>query len=395
MNRSGGTFISVQARDVDVREGQTTTVEFRSREILVSGRVTHGGAPFPGLRLTVQADRMMYMSFSGPGGPEGAAAGPQHMTAVTRDDGSYEMLVDEPGKQRIAAQTTTDNRRYPSRAVEIPDANAFTVDLDYSGILVTGLVVQAESDQPIAGAHVGASPTKSQPMPTFSSAETGADGRFQLELEPGDYRVSAAMQGYREKSVEVSVGAGSAPEVRLELSRGLGISGKVVDRRGRGVGGLMVSAAGGDPAADGDFAMTLPDGSFEVSGLGPGSYSLMARSELGSFGVALRVAAGTKDATIELRPGAHVRVHVVGPDGQPVASASGRVTRVGGVRVGGMGGMDRSDGRGLLDVAVPSGEVEIEVMKDRLRARATVSAPEGAVVPLELKLEPMTTRPGG
>jgi hypothetical protein len=390
MNRSGNTFTSAQTRDVDVREGQTTTVEFRSREILLSGRVTHGGAPFPGLRLTVQADRVMYMSFAGPEGP--GAAGPQHMTAVTREDGSYEMLVDEPGKLRIAAETTSDNRRYPTRNAEIPDADAFTLDLDYSGIAVSG-VVQGESEQPIAGASVSASPKKPQPVPTFNSAQTGADGRFQLELEPGDYRVVASMQGYSPKSVELSVSAGGAPEVRLELARGLSISGKVVDTRGRGVGGLSVSAMASDPAANNGFAMTLPDGSFDILGLAPGTYSLMARSELGSFGVALRIAAGTRDATIELRPGARVRLHVVGPDGQPVEAAFARVTRVAGMRVGGMGGMDRSDGRGLLDVAVPSGEVEIEVVKDRLSAKATVSAPEGATVPLEVKLEPMTTRP--
>jgi len=37
LNRVGGLFTSSQFKQADVREGETTPVEFRSRDILISG----------------------------------------------------------------------------------------------------------------------------------------------------------------------------------------------------------------------------------------------------------------------------------------------------------------------------------------------------------------------
>src|SRR5262249_51890028 len=62
MVRSGVSFMSAQTSDVDVREGETTQMELRSRDILVSGHLTRAGAPLPGVRITLRGNRMMMMS---------------------------------------------------------------------------------------------------------------------------------------------------------------------------------------------------------------------------------------------------------------------------------------------------------------------------------------------
>ena len=52
-------------REVEVREGETTTVDIVLREILVSGRVTRAGAPAPGLRVEANGSGQFMMG----GGP--------------------------------------------------------------------------------------------------------------------------------------------------------------------------------------------------------------------------------------------------------------------------------------------------------------------------------------
>jgi len=323
----------------------------------------------------------MVLSY-GPGAAvPGASAGPQRMTAVTREDGSYELLVDEPGKVMVAVETLDRKTRFPNRLVEIPDADSYVLDLSFSGATVVGQVVDKDTEQGIGPAFVYAALAKAVPGGGMgSSASTGADGRFQLELEPGEYKLRARAEdrSYGEGQADVSAGAGGAPEVRLALARGLAIKGKVVDIAGRGIGGITVSGRMGEgPTSSTGLGQTLPDGTFEMGGLRAEPYNLMAGSNLGTFAVRLGVRPAEATVTLTLRPGGQLRLQVQDAAGLPVEGARPIVAKVGGAPVAFMGMIGSSDGQGMAELVVPAGAVEVAVTKGQLRGTVSVGVGEG------------------
>jgi large repetitive protein len=384
MSRSGDRFSSSQMRDVDVREGETSLVEFKSREILVSGHATRSGEPVANLRLEFRGEggMMMMMSF-GPGTVDAPASGPQRMTAVTREDGSYETLVEQPGRLQVTARSADGKTSYPGRSVEVADIDSQVVDLNYSGVTVAGVVVDRDTEQPLANAQVFAAP-KDGVARMVSHAETGADGRFLLELDPGDYSLNAHADGYAGEETPLDVGESSAPDVRLALSRGLNIRGKVVDVRGRGVGGVFVFPISDSGGHGGQGGSTQPDGTFDIAGLGEGSYNLSVGSDLLGYGFRAGVQAGQMDVVLTLRPGGKVLLTVRGPDGAPVEGAWAMIARIGGARAGGYGA--RTNGLGVAEMGVPAGALELEVNKEQLKGQLSLNVAEGASVPGEVRL---------
>jgi hypothetical protein len=333
---------------------------------------------------------MMFMSFSGPGDEAPAApSAPERGTAITSEDGGYEMIVDQPGRAYVAIERLDGRGSFPGRTAEIPDADAYTLDLAFAGATLSGVVVDRETEQPVAHAHVYATPTKPDPSrPGGSGGETGEDGRFQLDVEPGDYRVSAFAESYGRLEAETSVASGVASDVRLALVRGLTLQGRVVDGRGNGVGGLSIAAmavgADGRPAGGGG-AMSLPDGTFQISGLQAMPHRLIARSDVGMFGLRDGVRPGDKDIVLILRRGGRVTIHVLGTDGQPVAGAFVNV------EAAGIGA--RTEAQGSAELTVPAGTVELRARKDRLEGRATVTVPEGGTATTEVQLAPAASTP--
>ena len=386
MIRSGSSYTSAQGTDVDVREGETTPVELRSRDILVTGHVTRADAPLPGVRITIRGERTMMMSFVGPADAPAPSAGPERMTAVTGEDGGYEMIVSQSGRAYVEIERLDGKGSYPGRTADIPDADAFTLDLTFAGATLSGVVVDRETEQPVPRARVFAAPKKPDPSrPGGSGGETGEDGRFQLDVEPGDYRVSAFAESYGRLETETSVASGGASDIRLALVRGLMLQGKVVDGRGNGVGGLSIAAmtlgADGRPAGGGG-AMTLPDGTFQISGLQSVPHRVIARSDVGMFGLREGVRPGDKDVVLTLRRGGRVTIHVLGTDGQPVAGAFAYVDAAG---IG-----TSTDAQGIAELTVPAGTVELRARKDRLEGHQSVTVAEGGTAAAEITLAPPT-----
>jgi large repetitive protein len=393
MEGSGGQLTSSKEREVELIEGQTATVEFVPRDILVTGRVTRAGTAAGNLRLRVFGDHFNAMMMVGGATPP-AASGPQRMTAVTREDGSYEMLVDEPGKGTIRVETVDGTVSYPTQRVEFPDADTFAFDIALPAAVVAGLVVDRETDQPLPKANIFAMSARPDPDSRFgtaavSNAISAADGRFRLEVEPGEYKVSARAEGFSSETITVTVAESGSSEVRLALSRGLSIRGRVVDARGQGLGGLRVGAVTGEVENPrwGGMAISMPDGAYEIQGLTAGDVTLIASSELGFFALRPGVAAGTSDVTLTLRRGGRVVVSAVGPDGQPVRGAFASVRRVSGTVAWGIGAMMETDARGNTELSVPVGSVELRVTKEGgLEGFATIAVSEGATIPVEVTL---------
>jgi hypothetical protein len=236
-------------------------------------------------------------------------------------------------------------------------------------------VVDKDSDRPLVEVDVYARPRDGT---SVASASTGPDGRFQLELEPGEYKVAARSwdEGYGGAEMEVALGASGA-DVRFALTRGLVLSGKVVDGRGRAVGGVFVTARGGEGIGRSfGFSQTLPDGSFKIGGLASEPHTVVAAiPESAAFGVRGGVTPGDKDVLLALRPGGRVRLQVRNADGTPADGAFASLVKIGGAPAGGAN--SRIDSQGMAEFPVPAGTLEIRVTKEGLEARVTVTVGEG------------------
>jgi hypothetical protein len=384
------------SRSIEVIEGETTSVDIVLRDILLSGRATRNGTPAPGLRLEAMAGGRFAGGLALPA-PPGSV---QRMVATTREDGSFEMLLDEPGRVMIGAVTPDGRTRLPMRPVEVPDVDAHTVELSWGGAPVTGIVVDKETDAPIPFASVFAAPEPRGSDGGGGGASAGADGRFQLEVEPGAYRIGARSRGdayetalvYGTAEVEVTVGASGLADVKIALPRGLAIAGRVTDVAGRPVGGISLFAYSNTAGeTTGGWGSSLGDGTFTIGGLKAGSFVITAGSDTGQFGLLPSVATGTKNASIVLRPGGTIDVSVVGPDGEPVAGAWPTVTSVDGTPVRSMGRALRStDAQGATSMAVPSGELTVFVRMSGASGSAQVT-----LAPGERAAARVALRPGG
>jgi hypothetical protein len=325
--------------------------------------------------------------------PAASTTGPQRMTAVTRDDGGFEMLLDEPGSVVIVASSADGRLRLPQRIIEVPDADAHSVEISYSGVSVTGLVVDKDTEAPLPYAGVYAAPRDPRASGNVGGT-AGPDGRFQLEVEPGDYRVGASSreEGYGSAEVEVAVGASGVSDVRVAVPKGLAIAGRLTDMSGRPVVGASVFAQTPEGSGGGyGWGDSLGDGTFKIGGLKEGTYVVTAFLEAGMFGLAPAVVAGAKSANVVLRPGGRLDVTIVGASGEPIAGAWPSVSRVDGVSVRMFGRPLRpTNDQGFTEMLVPSGDLVVGARKGPLNgsAEAHVDPGERGVLRITLKAGP-------
>ena len=385
MQAGGGRFTSRETREVEVRDGETSLVEFVLRDILVSGQVRRSGVPAPEMRVQLLRQSVGFIYSSG--GPGQGASGLQRLWAVTREDGSFELLANEPGRYTAHVESLDGRLSLPWKDVSIPDADSHVLDLDFSGTTISGLVVDKQTEQPVAQARVFGTPRKPDGAARGGRATSGVDGRFQLELEDGDYRVTAQAEDYSAETIELSV-PGVTGDIVLLLSRGQPLEGKVVDAAGRGVANLQVVAASGTV---GDLlsvkgTQTLGDGSFTISALAPRPHNVLAGSGPAGFALAAGVRPGESDLVLTLRPSGRVRLFVRGPDGAPVADAYASVTQLAGVVVADPTENPSTDVQGTAEIVVPAGRIQLEVVKDKREASITLDVPEGGTVSAEVTL---------
>lgn len=377
-----GAFRSGKTRVAEVRESEVTPLDFQYRKVLVTGRVTRSGLPAPGLRVKFRGQSPMAM-VTGGSLTSASRTGPQHLVGLTAEDGTYELLVDDPGGFSASVEDISGQTRLASRKVEIPDVDRHVLDLTVGGIAVTGTVVDAETEQPIPTGWVTASGL--DPKRDTVSADV-QQGTFRLELEPGEYRVQARVMGYTEEAAEISVDNSGAPEVHLRVSRGLELTGHVVDAAGRPAEGAFVRAASVAAPPPSAFTESLPDGSFRLTGLEPRPYSLTA-TQRGSSSFAVWPAAtpGDEGVLLRLEPGGHLRVTVRDADGRPVEGVYVRVSSVDGVPVSASG---VSAANGVAEFAAPAGRLELRASQNPLRATATVDLARGGQAEATLILRP-------
>ena len=216
-----------------------------------------GGGPIPRAELAIRWER-------GDG------------SAITGDDGRFELVGIPPGRRELAVTTPTDTR---ARAWVAITAGAtiehdFTLDVEAQ---LRGIVTDGDG-RPVGGVALRAvrGDAKSRPEVTTSSL----DGQFSLQLAPGTYDVSAS--GSASTRVTVEPGASVVLAMVVPSPTGV-IRGRVVETGGAPIAGAYVTAYTTDGLGNGwrwSFddhpVVSGEDGTFVIEHLGPGPYVVEA-----------------------------------------------------------------------------------------------------------------------
>ena len=200
--------------------------------------------------------------------------------------------------------------------------------LDYHGRVVD------DAGKPVAGAKITlvGTPSGEQSIDRIEAAWTSdKDGRFTfhaaddavLEAAAGDRHGWARLDGSVAITKQMTIAIAKRP------ARDAVITGHVLDEQGKGLPDVLVRA---DPERERDeqyrmyegqprataFAITNPDGAFELRGLDPAHYELAAEAEEHAPVTKPHVLGGTRGVTLNLTAGVKIAGHVKASDGAVV-----------------------------------------------------------------------------
>ena len=306
----------------------------------ISGTVTDESAtPIAGASVSASSDAICCFS------------------ATTAADGSYTITGLAPGSYRVYASGAGHAGEYYDDTYDYNAATQVTVtsgnttpgiDLALAaGGIISGLVTD-ESSTPVAGVSVQAS---SLTCCGYGYATTAADGTYTItDLPPGSYAVQASGGGYvseyydnamdyaAAKPVTVTSGA-TTSGIDFALTLGGSISGTITNTSAVPIQGASVQASGTACCSDG-YATTAFDGTYTITGLAAGSYTIYAYAQgypmkyyedTYDYGSAtpIDVASGVTTPGIDmaLEPGGTVSGTVTNGSATPIAGASVQATR--------------------------------------------------------------------
>jgi protocatechuate 3,4-dioxygenase beta subunit len=222
--------------------------------------------------------------------------------------------------------------RRPDVAVAPGEALEVTVLLG-KPIVLSGRVVTAQGDQPVADAEVVLSWAQLTMVPEPPSVLTGADGAFRFELAAPlgeQFALTAESEG-RTGRTHLNVndtGGGTMDAVVKLADETVSLAGRVVDARGKPAEGVRVTLSWSQPGVPAPETTTSDDGQFDLPlppGSAPGSsYHVLALHDTLGIGSAQgRVPKPEERANplvVTLSGAGGVRGRVVGPEG-PVDGA--------------------------------------------------------------------------
>jgi protocatechuate 3,4-dioxygenase beta subunit len=184
---------------------------------------------------------------------------------------------------------------------------------------IAGIVVRADTDQPIAPAQVtltAQAPDTPAPGPAaiargaITSVTTGADGKFAFEnLNPGSYRVVATATGFgrQEYGQRATYGPGrlvfvvagrSFGDTKIRMTPAGVVAGRILDESGQPAVGAPVQLWRVTINLQGKAYQPVGGGSvddrgnFRISDVPPGRYYLMAGAQAAAVGLAMGLRGG-------------------------------------------------------------------------------------------------------
>ncbi len=367
-------YVASGARGVQVPPPNPLTITLDASS-KVSGRVVDlEGKPIVGATIGLQRTRSegfggRSMQFQMRNDESSDAEGKFLFDAV--DPGTIALEASAPGMQK---------KSMPS--VEVPSGKDIT-DVAFvleAGATLEGRVLSSDG-QPVAGAEVGAVEEGGERMMVRGMSErspTDGDGRYRLEsLIPGTLSIEATSDSYPRtvKSVELKPGLN---RLDLTFSGGLDVSGRVVDQNGAAIVGALVRLDAPGRFFGGPQAQSGSDGSFRLTGIAPGDYSLNAsRAGFAPLDdeVPVRVeAAPVAGLLIKLAQGGAISGTILGLDPKQFGEVEVRADRAGwnGVRP------DFKGNYRIENLAPGDYTVEARWGTSGRRATGTVTLPQGA-----------------
>ncbi len=246
--------------------------------------------------------------------------GPAVLT-VSADDGRFEMMV-PAGSGRIHLSLPGSPLVWEGR---VEPGATLSLDISFdAGIRVAGKVVS-----PANGAVAGVLLHAHGPAVPGLEYSVGADGGFSLFAGRPDAELTlwASAPGYAPSIPARLDGTADIEDLRLLLTKGGRVSGRVVDARNIAIAGAKVSLTSASSAGHaGPAAETDGAGQFLISSVRAGEYSPTAEAK-GYFadaaGDVVLVKEGEESAGIVLTmsPACALRGRVVSSRGTPVAKA--------------------------------------------------------------------------
>jgi hypothetical protein len=179
--------------------------------LTVTGHVTSANGPVPGALVL----------FAGPAG---------ELTSTTAgDDGAYEAGLPTAGAYRVIAHASVSPVRFQSlRALR----GGETIDIDFTERTIAGTVVDALTQQPLAGALVSVVADERSAGETIAEGTTDASGTYRISLAgAGAHRVIASAPGHAQRSERVVLDRAQAMRIEFALPSATPLRVRVADTR--------------------------------------------------------------------------------------------------------------------------------------------------------------------
>jgi hypothetical protein len=392
-SRPGGYLLAVHAqghapllRDAVRPQGEARTLLRVSLEPghSLAGRTVEQGTrePLPLVELVLTAHGRKLELWQ-----SAEAPAEERVYASSNERGDFRVEGLAAGEYLLEARAVGHARTVLQR-VRVPSAAPLTVELPAAGV-IEGFVVDARG-HPAAGAEVQVGGR----VPEVTT--TGSGGGFSVEVEPGDYVVSARRGGEAGSlATPVIVSAGkTVRDVRIQLGQGAVLEGRVLARAtGAPIAGARLDVSPYGQSGDSGRAVSDDEGRFSVEGLAPGSYDLVVAAP--GFATlsrrALTVTSGERfSLELQLVGTGAVEGQVRDGAGQPVRDAQ----VVGGNRWGGplegpiLEARTNAEGYFLLR-ELPAEHVNVTARREgaTIGVSQTVEVPEGSTARLDFTLE--------
>jgi protocatechuate 3,4-dioxygenase beta subunit len=263
--------------------------------------------------------------------------------AMSDAEGGFSLSSQRAGEYVLQAQK--EDAVSPSVRVQLGEASKPVTLLLVAGASLTVTVVSAADNHPIRNATVRVQLSNDQVMQgdAYVEKHTNDAGQARIAgLDPvGNHAVWAEADGFAGKQVNIMPrdNASSAWNERIALASGSGVSGRVVDARGRGVPGALVGWCSTQETLDeSSFRVFMPfsdygrmseqttdaDGRYRLT-VQPGPGCVVAEKPGLRVGTRCQVpvSAGkeTRDIDVVLLDGNSVKGRVVDATGKPVPGA--------------------------------------------------------------------------
>jgi carboxypeptidase family protein len=277
----------------------------------ISGRVTRGGSP-------VEAVDVFTITVA------------NVPSVKTGPDGGFRIPDLAPGEVMLAFKKPADFIQ-ATRTVTAP-ASDVEVNLPEGG-RVAGRVVDQATHEPVKSFDAGVSRGGAALMVTPAMrAFATEDGTFAIDGVPvGSLTLSVSAPGYvmaRVPNINVESGR-SVDDVEVALERGVRVTGRVTGPDGDAAGGVLVRV---DPAAstrgaamNDPFALTDPDGEYQLDSVDPGPTTLaFSRAGLLTVRKSMTLSGPTAEVDAQLGAGSSISGVVVLDSGAPVGNVEVR-----------------------------------------------------------------------